>query len=212
LGDAIINSRTFSTSSNLLTIMSATTLNLNPIIQLTKEQFYTLCEINPDTKLELNANGELIVMSPTGGETSAWNAQLIAALVNWNDRTGLGKVFDSSGGFSLPNGAQRSPDVAWIPLEKWKTLTSEEKRGFLPLCSDFIIELLSPSDSWLQGREKMAEYMDNGCRLGWLIEPKNKRVAIYRAKQTVEILESPSFLAGEDVLAGFKLNLATIWR
>jgi len=121
--------------------MSATTLNLNPVIQLTKEQFYTLCTTNPDTKLELNANGELIVMSPTGGETSAWNAKLIAALVNWNEQTGLGKTFDSAGGFSLPNGAQRSPDAAWIPIEKWDTLTPEEKKGFLPLCPDFVIEL-----------------------------------------------------------------------
>jgi len=191
--------------------MSATTLNLNPIIQLTKEQFYTLCATNPETKLELNAKGELIIMSPTGGETSAWNAELNADLVIWNRRTRLGKTFDSSGGFSLPNGAQRSPDVAWIPLEKWTALTSEEKRGFLPLCPDFVIELLSPSDSWSQGIEKMEEYRENGCRLGWLLEPKNKRVAIYRAQQAVEILEFPDFLSGEDVLKGFNLNLAKIW-
>mgnify|MGYP006424841873 FL=1 len=192
--------------------MTATTLNLNPIIQLTKEQFYTLCETNPDTKLELNANGELIVMSPTGGETSTWNAKLIATLVNWNEKTGLGETFDSSGGFSLPNGAQRSPDAAWIPLEKWNALTSEEKKGFLPLCPDFVLELLSPSDSWKQGTEKMEEYMDNGCRLGWLLEPKKKRVAIYRFKSAVEILENPNVLSGEDVLKGFNLNLAKIWN
>jgi len=192
--------------------MTTTTLNLNPIIQLSKEQFYTLCATNPDTKLELNAKGELIVMSPTGGETSAWNSKLIAALVNWNEQTGLGQTFDSSGGFSLPNGAQRSPDAAWIRLEKWNALTSEEKKGFLPLCPDFVMELLSPSDSWKQGTEKMEEYKENGCRLGWLIEPQNKRVAIYRAKQAVEILEAPNFLSGEDVLKGFNLNLAKIWR
>ncbi len=192
--------------------MSATTLNLNPIIQLTKEQFYALCETNPDTKLELNAKGELIVMSPTGGETSAWNSELNADLVIWNRQTGLGKTFDSSGGFSLPNGAQRSPDVAWIRLEKWNALTSEEKKGFLPLCPDFVIELLSPSDSWKQGTEKMEEYRENGCRLGWLIEPRNKRVAIYRSQQAVEILEAPNFLSGEDVLKGFNLNLAKIWN
>ncbi|QDZ40723.1 Uma2 family endonuclease [Euhalothece natronophila Z-M001] len=192
--------------------MTTTTLNLNPIIKLSKEQFYTLCATNPDTKLELNANGELIVMSPTGGETSAWNAELIIDLGVWNRQTGLGKTFDSSGGFSLPNGAQRSPDAAWIRLEKWNALTSEEKKGFLPLCPDFVIELLSPSDSWKQGTEKMEEYKENGCRLGWLLEPRNKRVAIYRAKQAVEILEAPNFLSGEDVLKGFNLNLAKIWR
>ena len=191
--------------------MTTTTLNLNPIIKLTQQQFYTLCATNPNTKLELNVNGELIVMSPTGGETSAWNSELNADLVIWNRQTGLGKTFDSSGGFSLPNGAQRSPDVAWIPLEKWNALTLEEKRGFLPLCPDFVIELLSPSDSWKQGTEKMAEYMSNGCRLGWLIEPRNKRVAIYREKEAVEILEAPNLISGEDVLKGFNLNLAKIW-
>lgn len=191
--------------------MSATTLNLKPVIQLTKEQFYTLCATNPETQLELNAKGELIIMSPTGGETSAWNAKLIADLVIWNRQTGLGETFDSSGGFSLPNGAQRSPDAAWIPLEKWDALTSEEKKGFLPLCPDFVIELLSPSDSWQQGIEKMEEYLENGCRLGWLIEPKNKRVAIYRAQQAVEIVEAPNSLSGEDVLEGFNLNIAQIW-
>ncbi|QDZ38740.1 Uma2 family endonuclease [Euhalothece natronophila Z-M001] len=192
--------------------MTTTTLNLNPIIQLTKQQFYSLCAANPDTKLELNANGELIVMSPTGGETSAWNAELNADLVIWNRQTGLGKTFDSSGGFSLPNGAQRSPDAAWIPWEKWDGLTLEEKKGFLPLCPDFVIELLSPSDSWKQGTEKMEEYLDNGCRLGWLLEPRNKRVAIYRPQQAVEILENPNFLSGEEVLKGFTLNVGKIWQ
>ncbi|MFW6315928.1 MAG: Uma2 family endonuclease [Cyanobacteriota bacterium] len=192
--------------------MTVTTLNLKPIAKLTKEQFYTLCAANPDIRLELNTKGELIIMSPTGGETSAWNSKLIAALVNWNEQTGLGETFDSSGGFSLPNGAQRSPDAAWIPLEKWNALTLEEKRGFLPLCPDFVIELLSPSDSWKQGRNKMEEYMENGCRLGWLIEPQNKRVAIYRAKQAVEIVEAPTYLSGEGVLDGFTLNVAKIWK
>lgn len=191
--------------------MSATTLNLDPIIKLTKEQFYTLCATNPEAKLELNAKGELIIMSPRGGETSAWNAKLIAALVNWNERTGLGETFDSSGEFSLPNGAQRSPDCAWIPLEKWNALTAEEKKGFLPLCPDFVLELLSPSDSWKQGMEKMEEYRENGSRLGWLLEPKNKRVAIYRAQRAVEILEAPTVLSGEDVLEGFHLNIGKIW-
>lgn len=192
--------------------MTATILNLNPIAKLTKEQFYTLCAANPDIRLELNTKGELIIMSPTGGETSAWNSKLIAALVNWNEQTGLGETFDSSGGFSLPNGAQRSPDAAWIPLEKWNALTLEEKKGFLPLCPDFVIELLSPSDSWKQGLNKMEEYMENGSRLGWLLDPQNKRVAIYRPEQAVEIVEAPTFLSGEDVLEGFTLNIGKIWR
>lgn len=151
-------------------------------------------------------------MSPTGGETGVWNAELNADLVIWNRQTGLGKTFDSSTGFSLPNGAQRSPDAAWIPLQTWNDLTPEERRGFLPLCPDFVMELLSPSDSWPQGMKKMEEYMENGCRLGWLMDPQSKRVAIYRSGNSVEILQDPASLSGEDVLEGFVLNLGVLWK
>ncbi|NJL83677.1 MAG: Uma2 family endonuclease [Chloroflexaceae bacterium] len=191
--------------------MSVTVLNLSAIAALTHDQFQALCEANPDAKLELNGNGELVIMSPTGGETGAWNSELNADLVIWNRQTRRGTTFDSSTGFSLPNGAQRSPDTAWIPLEKWEALTLEERRGFLPFCPDFVMELLSPSDSWLQSQKKMAEYLENGCRLGWLIDRQNKRVAIYRAEKPPEIVQAPAFLSGEDVLEGFVLSLEILW-
>ncbi|MEM8638079.1 MAG: Uma2 family endonuclease [Cyanobacteria bacterium P01_G01_bin.54] len=191
--------------------MSITILNLEPILKLTQAQFHALCAANPDAQLELSAQGELNIMSPTGGETSTWNSELNADLVLWNRQTKLGKTFDSSGGFSLPNGAERSPDLAWIPLAKWEALTSEERKGFLPLCPDFALELMSPSDSWPQGQKKMVEYRENGCRLGWLIDPRSRRVAIYQPDQAVEILKTPAVLSGEDVLPGFVLNLQALW-
>ncbi|UXE60697.1 MAG: Uma2 family endonuclease [Woronichinia naegeliana WA131] len=191
--------------------MTAYTINLDPILKLNKEQFYELCAANPDLKLERNANGELVIMSPTGGETSAWNADINLDLGMWNRQQRSGKVFDSSGGFSLPQGSERSPDAAWIPLEKWNALSPEQRKKFLPLCPDFAIELLSPTDSWIKGLAKMQEYQDNGCRLGWLIDPESKRVAIYRLGQTPEILNAPASLSGEEVLQGFVLNLEPIW-
>ena len=122
--------------------MSATILNLNPIINLTHEQFYALCVANPDAKLELNANGELVVISPTGGETSMWNAEFNLELGLWNRQSKSGKVFDSSGGFKLPNGSDRSPDGAWILKERWETLTAEQQAKFAPICPDFVVELI----------------------------------------------------------------------
>jgi Uma2 family endonuclease len=190
--------------------MTALTIDLSPIVQLTRTEFYKLCAANPATKLERSPQGELIVMSPTGGETGNRNSSINGELYIWNRQAKLGKCFDSSTGFSLPKGGDRSPDAAWIPLEKWDALTSEEKQGFLPLCPDFLIELLSPSDTWKQGQQKMAEYMENGCRLAWLIDPKSKRVAIYRQGKAIEILEAPTMLLGEDVLPGFVLNIQQI--
>lgn len=191
--------------------MTTLAIDLSPIAQLNRAEFIKLCAANPDMRLERSAQGELIVMSPTGGETGNWNAQINGEIYLWNRQTGQGKSFDSSTGFSLPNGGDRSPDAAWIPLEKWQFLTPEERRGFLPLCPEFAIELLSPTDSWTQGQLKLEEYMQSGCRLGWLIHPKTKRVAIYRQGQPVEVLESPTTLSGEDVLPGFVLNIAEIW-
>jgi Uma2 family endonuclease len=191
--------------------MAVIPLDLSPIADLTRDQFYRLCAANPDHKLERNAHGELIVMSPTGGETGFRNSNLTAQVFNWNRQTQLGMVFDSSTGFALPQGGDRSPDVAWIPTEKWEALTQEERQSFLPLCPDFVIELLSPSDSWNQGKAKMAEYQDNGCRLGWLLDPKNKQVAIYRLGQPVEILKAPATLSGETVLPGFELDVRFLW-
>ena len=192
--------------------MTAITLNLNSIIKLTSEQFYQLCEENPDLKLERNANGELIVMPPTGGETGKSNSTANAQIWTWNEQTELGEVFDSSTGFTLPNKADRSPDVSWVGKSRWSALTPEQKDKFIPLCPDFVIELLSPSDSLKKTQEKMQEYMENGCRLGWLINRKKREVEIYRPGQDVEVLQSPLTLSGENVLPGFVLNLQKIWN
>jgi Uma2 family endonuclease len=192
--------------------MTAITLNLNSIIKLTSQQFYQLCEENPDLKLERNANGELIVMPPTGGETGKSNSTANAQIWTWNDRTELGEVFDSSTGFTLPNKADRSPDVSWVEKARWEALTPEQKDKFIPLCPDFVIEFLSPSDRLTKTQEKMQEYMQNGCRLGWLINRKKREVEIYRPGQDVEVLQSPLTLSGENVLPGFVLNLQKIWN
>lgn len=190
--------------------MTAFILNLDSI-QLTDEQFFQLCQDNRDLRFERNANGDLIIMPPAGGETSNHNAGITAQIWMWNQQNQQGIVFDSSGGFKLPNGADRSPDASWIPLERWNALTSEQQKRFLPLCPDFVVELRSPSDSLTAIRQKMQEYIANGTRLGWLIDPQSRRVEVYRQGQEVEILESPTTLSGEDVLVGFVLNLVPIW-
>ncbi|MFN3361896.1 MAG: Uma2 family endonuclease, partial [Pseudanabaenaceae cyanobacterium] len=151
--------------------------------KVTLAQFAEICAANPDLRLELTSEGELIVMPPTGGETGNRNLEIAVELGLWNRRHGKGKAFDSSTGFILPNGAVRSPDLAWVSLERWDSLTADEKAGFVPLCPDFVVELLSPSDSWQSGVAKIEEYMNNGCRLGWLIDPSSKKVAIYRANK-----------------------------
>ncbi|MEH2231529.1 MAG: Uma2 family endonuclease [Nostoc sp.] len=192
--------------------MTAIAINLNPIIQLTDNQFYQLCRENPEIKFERNARGELLIMPPTGGETGNLNIEIAADFVIWNRQTQLGICFDSSTCFKLPNGANRSPDVAWIRKERWDTLTPEEQEKFPPIAPDFVLELMSPSDSLKETQEKMQEYIDNGVKLGWLINSKLRQVEIYRLGQPVEILEHSKELLGEDILPGFTLNLAIIWR
>ncbi|WOB69909.1 Uma2 family endonuclease [Microcystis aeruginosa] len=179
--------------------------------QLSDEQFFQLCQDNRDLRLERSAKGDLIIMPPTGGETGNSNAGITAQLWLWNNLHKLGVVFDSSTGFKLPNGADRSPDAAWIPLEKWQALTPQQKERFLPLSPDFVIELMSSSDSLETARKKMQEYLDNGTRLGWLINRKTREVEIYRQGQTVEILTNPESLSGESILPEFSLNLTLIW-
>ena len=191
--------------------MTTLTLNLNPIVKLTDEQFFQLCQENENIRLERTAKGELIIMSPAGGETSNSNAGLTAQVWIWNEQSKLGKVFDSSGGFKLPNGANRAPDAAWVKLETWNALTPEQKKKFPPICPDFVVELMSPSDSLRETQDKMKEYRDNGARLGWLINRKSRQVEIYRQGAEVEVLDSPATLSGEDVLPGFVLNLESIW-
>jgi Uma2 family endonuclease len=191
--------------------MTAITLNLNPIIKLSPEQFYKLCQENPDLQLERTSQGELIVMPPTGGETGKRNVKLIVQLELWNEKTGLGETFDSSTGFTLPNKADRSPDASWVEKSRWEALTPEEREKFIPLCPDFVVEILSPSDSLKKTQEKMQEYMANGCRLGLLINRKKREIEIYRPDREVEILPEPQTFSGENVLPGFVLNLQKIW-
>ncbi|MBD1831998.1 Uma2 family endonuclease [Cyanobacteria bacterium FACHB-472] len=179
-------------------------------IDLTDEQFWQLCQNNRDYRFERTASGELIIMPPTGSETGNRNIKIAAQLEVWSSQNNLGLAFDSSSGFKLPNGANRSPDASWIRRDRWDALTAEEQQGFAPICPDFVIELRSKSDSLKELQEKMQEYMENGARLGWLIDRKNQRVEIYRQGQDVEILENPATLSGEDVLPGFVLDLKQI--
>ncbi|MDJ0900919.1 MAG: Uma2 family endonuclease [Xenococcus sp. MO_188.B8] len=183
--------------------------------RVTPEQFDQLAYAEQLARMELTKNGELIVMSPTGGEAGEKNFNLYIDLGIWNRQTKLGKAFDSSTIFVLPNGARRSPDVSWIRLERWNALTLKEKQGFPPIAPDFVIELVSPSDiknqRYEELQEKMQEYLDNGVRLGWLIEPSAKTVEIYRVGQQLEILNNPQTLSGEDVLPGFVLDLSEIF-
>jgi Uma2 family endonuclease len=146
--------------------MTALTLTLEPIIHLSRQQFYQLCQANPDLKLERTAQGDLIVMPPTGGETGKRNLSISSQLWIWNETTGLGEAFDSSTGFTLPNGSDRSPDVAWVEKARWQALTLDQRERFVPLCPDFVVELRSPSDTLAPLQQKMQEYLNNGCRLG----------------------------------------------
>jgi len=194
---------------NTNTVSLPATLELN--IDLTDEQFFQLCQNNRDLRFERTAAGELIIMPPTGSETGDRNADLTYQLRGWSRQNKLGKSFDSSTGFKLPNAAERSPDASWVKMERWNALSVAEKERFAPLCPDFVVELMSPSDSLEKTRTKMREYMDNGARLGWLINRQQQQVEIYRPNREVEILQSPQTLSGEDLLPGFVLDLAEIW-
>jgi Uma2 family endonuclease len=191
--------------------MTAITINFNNVVKLSDDQFYQLCRDNPDVKFERNELGEIIVMSPTGGETGKSNAKLTTRFVLWNEETKLGEVFDSSTCFKLPNGSDRSPDVSWIKLERWNALKLEQREKFPPIAPDFVLELMSPSDSLRETQAKMQEYINAGVKLGWLIDRKTRRVEIYRQGQPKEVLESPTSLSGEDILPGFILDLQWIW-
>ncbi|MDJ0844612.1 Uma2 family endonuclease [Crocosphaera sp.] len=179
--------------------------------QLTDEQFYQLCQDNRDLRFERNSKGDMVIRPPTGGETSDRNSEINFQLRLWNKQYNLGKVFESSGGFKLPNGSDRSPDSAWIPLEKWDNLTLKQRQKFLPLCPDFVIELRSLSDSLKSLQEKMREYIENGTKLGWLINRKDQQVEIYRQGKEVEILNNPTTLSGENILLNFVLELDEVW-
>jgi Uma2 family endonuclease len=192
------------------------TLDLRSTVELTDDRFEQICQSNRDLKFERTAIGELVVVALTGGETGRRNIKLSARLEMWNEQREMGVAFDSSTGFRLPNGAIRSPDAAWIRLDRWEALTPEQRRKLVPLCPDFVVELRSPSDEIADIQAQMREYQENGLRLGWLIDPETQRVEIYRGDRsapgvrTVEIFENPIQLSGEDVLSDFMLNLTGI--
>ena len=175
-------------------------LDLSPILETIHNNFELICQQNPELKLELSESGELIIMSPTGGETGKQKATLLGLFFIWNQSTKLGILFDSSTCFKLPTGAQRSPDLAWIAKEKWLTLTLEQRKKFPPIAPDFVVELLSPTDSLTITKTKMAEYMRSGVKLAWLINPSTKQVDIYRSEQPTEVLDNPDNLYGANIL------------
>lgn len=188
------------------------TLTLSPpaINDLSDDQFYELCVANRDLRIERNSNGEIIIMPPTGGETGRRNNSISGQLWYWNHRVKLGVTFDSSTGFRLPNGAARSPDAAWIPQEQWNALTQKERAKLLPLCPAFVVELRSPTDRLEALQAKLAEYIENGSQLGWLIDPVLGRVEVYLPDRAVNILLNPAVVSGDPVLPGFELELAEI--
>ena len=181
-------------------------------LYVTQEQFAALAAANRDLRLERSAKGELIVNPPTGWETGRRNRTLTGQLDRWyEENEDLGEAFDSSTGFILPNGATRSPDASWVSRERWQALTPEQKGTFAHICPDFVVELRSSSDTLKSGQDKMREYIDNGAILGWLIDPQQRRVEIYRAGKDVEVLENPAELSGEALLPGFVVNMRRVW-
>jgi Uma2 family endonuclease len=190
-------------------------LNLPKTIGLhvTQEQFAALAASNRELQLERTAQGELIVNPPTGWQTGKRNSRITGQLDRWDEENeNLGQAFDSSTAFILPNGANRSPDASWVSQERWDALTDEQKGTFANICPDFVVELRSSSDTLKSLQEKMTEYMENGAKLGWLIDPQNRKVEIYRQQSEVEILENPAELSGEEVLPGFVLNMRRVWE
>jgi len=188
-------------------------------LRLTAEQFERVCQVNPEAVLELSADGQVLAITPTGGETSARNLRLGQRLLLWAEGAGAGgwRVFDSSGGFRLPDGSVLSPDAALVRLDRWKALTSEQRRGFPPLCPDLVVELASPSDEGPRGvtalRHKMGTYQANGADLGWLLLPEERAVEIWRGGQQglAERLDNATRLEAGEAFAGLVLELGEIW-
>ena len=186
-------------------------LALPPVVRLDDDQFYEMCRLNRELRIERAAGGGLSIMPPAGGETSRRNAEIARQLGNWAKRDGTAASFDSSCGFVLSNGAIRSPDASWILHERLNALTERQRSRFLPLCPDFVVELRSPTDSLQVLRDKMREYIDNGAGLGWLIDPERREVFVYRPGASVECLRASEHVAAGPPLAGFRLELIEVW-
>ncbi len=192
--------------------MTVLTLNLSSLVdQISDLDLELLSRDNPDARFETDCQGRLISMSPTGSQTSERNSDLLIQIGIWNKQSKLGKVFDSSGGFKLANGAVRSPDVSWLKIETWNSLSKEQRRKYAPVDPDFVLELMSPTDSFEDLQKKLREYMNCGVRLGWLINPDAKKVEIYRQGKNTEILDNPQTLSGEDVMPNLVVDLSEIF-
>ena len=187
-------------------------LQFSPVIEMNDEQFFEFCQANRDLRIERNSEGEIIIMPPTGWETGDKNAEITMQLRIWAKQDGRGRSADSSAGYKMPNGATVSPDASWVSNERLEKISPAKRRQFLPLAPDFVVELRSESDSLSKLKEKMAEYIDNGVSLGWLIDATEKKIYVYRPEREVETLENPSEISGEPLLKSFALNLKEIWR
>jgi Uma2 family endonuclease len=187
------------------------TVNFPAIAHMTQAQFYEFCQANQDLRIERTATGEVIIMPPTFSDTGNRSGKAYQQLANWADQDGSGETFDSSTGFTLPNGATRSPDASWIRGDRWNALTAAEKASFAPICPDFVIELRSASDTLSSLQTKMQEYIDNGAALGFLIDRKNRTVHVYRPNRTPEILDNPETVSADPELPGFILRMAKVW-
>ncbi len=195
-----------------ITIMSfPLVLQFPPSAKMTDEQFFDFCRVNRDLRIERNKNGDISIMPPTGSETGNRNFNLAGQLYIWSENDATGISFDSSTGFTLPSGAERSPDISWIKLERWNLLSLEQQKKFAPICPDFVIELRPASDNLKILQEKMQEYMEEGVKLGWLIDRKNRKIYIYRPGIETECLDNPATISGENILPGFILDLSKIW-
>jgi len=186
------------------------TLHLRPVIEITDDQLFELCQINQELWIERTAEGDLVIMPPEGWETGSRGANVVTLLTQWAWQDGTGITSGSSTGFILPNGAMRAPDAAWVLRSRLTELTAEQKQKFLPLCPDFVVEIRSPSDRLATVQAKMQEYLDNGAQLGWLIDPPNRQVYVYRPNHPVECLDNPATVSGDPVLPGFLLDFQKI--
>jgi Uma2 family endonuclease len=187
-------------------------LHTRPALEMDEEQFFEFCRLNRDWRIERSVEEDLEIMPPTGGETGNRNIELTTDVGVWARRDSSGVGFDSSTGFVLPNGAIRSPDASWVKRERLANLTAEQKQRFLPLCPDFVIELRSSSDPLPPIEAKLCEYVENGARLGWLIDPVERKVHVYRQDETVQVLENPEKVSGDPALPGFVLDLKPVWE
>ncbi|OUL36621.1 hypothetical protein BV372_06570 [Nostoc sp. T09] len=187
-------------------------LQIPPSMQMTDEQFFEFCQVNRDLRIERNKLGEISIMPPTGSESGNRNFSIAGQLYVWAEKDGTGICFDSSTGFKLSTGADRSPDVSWMKLERWNTLSAEQQQKFAPICPDFVVELRLPSDKLQPLKEKMEEYIkEPGVKLGWLIDRKHRKVYIYRSGLPEECLDNPNTVSGDPVLPGFVLNMSKVW-